>query len=105
MWAGKFKEKDKKLMVVLKAIADCELSIWECNFGSPGSLNDIDILYRSSIVNGILCKDILPQYEYEVSGTRRNFLYFLVDGIYPPWRIIRYDMIFVTTIWEPANRK
>ena len=48
--AGQFKGKEKKPTVVLEACADQELWIWHANFGWPGSLNDINILDRSTIL-------------------------------------------------------
>lgn len=66
--------------MVLKAIADGELSIWRCNFGSPGSMNDINIL---DIIEGRM----MPDFEYILMGNKRNLCYYLVDGIYPKWDI------------------
>lgn len=52
--AGQHKGKEKKPTKVLEAVADKNLRIWHCNFGSPGSLNDINILDQSSIFDDIL---------------------------------------------------
>lgn len=98
-WAGQFKGKEKKPTIVLEAVADAELWIWACHFGMPGSLNDINILDSSPIVSAILEGRLLPEYEYILNGQKRTGLYFLVDGIYPPWSI------FVSTISECSNKK
>jgi hypothetical protein len=62
--------------------------LWYVNFGNPGSLNDINILNKSSIVgsmlNGLLGLRVSP---YVNNGTRRDWMYFLADGIYPNWAI------------------
>lgn len=98
-WAGQFKGKEKKPTVVLEAIADSELWIWGMNFGSAGSLNDINILDASSIVQKILEGEMLPGFSYEINGRQRRLCYYNVDGIYPNWAI------FVKTIAEALERK
>lgn len=99
---GQFKNgKYKGKTVVLEAVVDCHLRIWYCHFGFPGTLNDINILGRSNIVNGILTGsfNLKTPEKYNVNGTTRDYFYFLVDGIYPAWSI------FVTTIKNPLNEK
>lgn len=98
-WAGQFKGKEKQPTVVLEAIADGELWIWGCNFGSPGSLNDINVLDTSPLRSAILEGKVLPGFKYVLNNKTRECTYYLVDGIYPLWAI------FVTTISEPSNRK
>ena len=65
-------------------------------FGEPGSLNDLNILEKSTIVGSILNGTMelrLPQeLHYSINGTVCDYLYFLVDGIYPKWPI------FISTI-------
>ena len=60
-------------------------------YGEPGSLNDLNILEKSTIVGSILNGTMelhLPQeLHYSINGTVRNYLYFLVYGIYPKWPI------------------
>lgn len=98
-WAGQFKGKEKKPTVVLEAIADGELWIWGCNFGEPGSMNDLNVLDASKIVKDILEGKMLPEFSYTVNGTTRKLCYYLVDGIYPKWSI------FIDTISEAMTRK
>lgn len=98
-WAGQFKGKEKKPTVVLEAIADPELFIWGCHFGSPGSMNDINVLDCSTIVEKIIDGRLLPEFEFEVNGRKRNMCYYLVDGIYPKWAI------FIDTIPNALARK
>ena len=82
-----FSDKDKKSLV-LEAICDGDTYIWYHFFGEPGSLNDINILDRSSIVGSIFAQTfnsrVVP---YAINGTTRDYMYFLVDGIYPSWSI------------------
>ena len=98
-WAGQFKGKEKKPTVVLEAIADGELWIWGSYFGSLGSLNDINILDQSPIIQDILHGKALPGFEYDINGNKRTLLYHLVDRIYPNWAI------FVKAIAEASSRK
>ena len=65
-------------------------------FGEPGSLNDLNILEKSTIVrsilNGMMELHLPQELRYSINGTVHNYLYFLVDGIYPKWPI------FVSTV-------
>ena len=95
-FAGQHKGKEDSNTLVLEAICDPDCYIWYSFFGSPGSLNDLNILDRSSIVARMLDGSFnlrLPEHlHYTVNGTRRDYMYFLVDGIYPRWSV------FVSTI-------
>ena len=94
--AGQHKGKEKTNMLILEVICDPDTYIWYCFFGEPGSLNDLNILKKSTIVGSILngMMDLrLPQeLHYCINGTVHDYLYFLVDGIYPKWPI------FISTI-------
>ena len=98
-WAGQFRDKEKKSTIVLEAIADPELYIWACNFGNPGSINDINVLDCSSIVKEIIEGKMLPEFEFEVNGNKRSLCYYLTDGIYAKWAI------FIDTISYSIARK
>ena len=94
--AGQYKGKGGKTLV-MEALVDPDLYIWYYNFGSPGSLNDINILDRSNIVGALLSGTFdgkVP--EYTINGRLRDWMYFLVDGIYPSWSI------FVKTYQNPT---
>jgi hypothetical protein len=74
--------------LILEAICDPDLYLWYIFFGEPGSLNDINILGKSSIVGAIMSQDFDTRTDpYEINGHERNWLYFLADGIYPKWSI------------------
>lgn len=98
-WAGQYKGKEKKPTVVLEAIADGELWIWHAHFGSPGSLNDINVLDTSDTLKKIYSGEFPPSIMYTINGKTRCNLYYLADGIYPNWAL------FVKTISEPRNDK
>jgi Plant transposon protein len=73
-----------KKSVELEAVVDFYLWIWYMNFGNAGSINDLNMLCKSNIVSAIWyssfdlrCKD------YKVNGNICEYIYFLVDGIYP----------------------
>lgn len=84
---------------MLEAIADGELWVWGSNFGHPGSMNDINILDCSIIVEQILKGDLLPSFKYKVKDSIRRMCYYLVHGIYPKWAI------FIDTIVNGQTRK
>lgn len=117
--AGQHKGKEKKPTKVLETIADRNLRIWHCFFGSPGSMNDINILDQSNAFDSIL-KGENVQTEYFIGGknllglichymflllyamqidTQFNLPYVLADGIYPEWAV------FVKTIEKPMCPK
>lgn len=93
-WAGQFKGKEKKPTIVLEAISDGELWIWHYFFGSPGSLNDINVLDHSTTVGAILAGKFPPDVKFVVNFVEYSLPYYLADRIYPNWRL------FVKTITE-----
>jgi Plant transposon protein len=82
-----------KKTLVLEAIADANLYIWYSFFGECGSLNDLNILDKSSTVGSILSETFNVSVEpYTLNVFTRDWMYFLADVIYPDWSI------FVKTI-------
>jgi len=97
---GQHKGKEGKCTMILEAIADADTYIWYHFFGEPGSLNDLNVLDKSSIVGSIISgKFDIKVDPYIINGTVRDWLYFLVDGIYPKWAI------FVATVQVPKDEK
>jgi hypothetical protein len=77
-----------KKTLILESIGDFRRYLWHVNFGDPGSLNDLNVLDKSSIVGAMLSGNLdLKTDEYHINGTGRDWNYFLVDGIYPRWAI------------------
>lgn len=52
--AGQYQGKEGKPTMVLEAVASQNLHIWHCFFGLPGSLNDINVLDRSPLVDNVV---------------------------------------------------
>ncbi|KAE9166631.1 hypothetical protein PF002_g31064 [Phytophthora fragariae] len=96
--AGQFKGKEKKPTVVLEACADQELWIWHANFGHPGSLNDINILDRSTVFDALM-RGESPQVEYKLNDKTYSMTYCLADGIYPDWPV------FIKPLHQPLGNK
>ena len=101
-WAGRHAghaEGGKKTLI-LEALADVNQYIWYSNFGDSGALNDLNVLDKSSIVGSMVdgTFDITCP-PYTVNGTERDWMYFLVDGIYYDWAV------FVKTYSEPVDDK
>lgn len=89
-----------KTTLILEAVADHRRYIWQASFGDAGSLNDLNVLDKSSIVGSLLTGDLSIKTEpYKINGTTRDCMYFLVDGIYPEWAI------FVNTYTDPIDPK
>jgi hypothetical protein len=89
-WTGQYQghHEGGKRTIIMEAIADCDQYLWYINFGSPGSLNDINVLDKSSIVGAMMCGKLnIKVPEYTINGTSEDWLYFLADGIDPDWAI------------------
>ena len=97
-WSGMFKGKEGKLSVVLEATADNEGIFLHLYFGMPGSLNDINVLDRSSLLHNLI-NGRSPEVEYEMNGNRYSVPYWLADGIYPNHHC------FIKAIQQPISRK
>lgn len=68
----------------LEATADANLWIWHWNFGSPGSLNDINVWETSSMLRDMTHGKIHElDFDFTVNGETFSMLYWLVDLIYP----------------------
>lgn len=93
-WDGQFKGKEKKQNILMEAISDGELWIWLYFFGSPGSLNDINVMDHSTTIGAILFGKLPPAVNFKVNGVDYYLPYYLIDRIYPKWRL------FVKTIKE-----
>ena len=93
-WAGQFKGKEKKPTIVLEAISDGEFWIWNCFLGSPGSLNDLNVLDHSKTIWEIVAGCFPPEVKLKMNGKEYCLPYYLVDRIYPSWRL------FIKTITE-----
>ena len=103
--SGQHKGKDGKTLV-LEAISDGFLFIWRSFFGEPGSLNDINILDKSTIIQKILQEQFNIQVpSYTINGTSRNYMYFLVDGIYPKYAIFASSINIACTEEEDTYKK
>ncbi|KAI2505163.1 Plant transposon protein [Fragilaria crotonensis] len=96
-WKGMFQGRSRRPTVVLEAIADHTCRFWHFNFGSPGSLNDINILDRSPLFHNAV-KGEAPQVAYTVNGNHYRYAYWLADGIYSTYAC------FVKTFPRPATR-
>ena len=104
-WAGQFKGKEKKPTIVLEAFCDGELWIWHAFFGSPGSLNNINFLDRSSTMERIIAGEFPPSIPYTLNNKHRTMPYYLADGIYPSWAIIMKTIKYNTARKEEAFAK
>lgn len=79
---GAIQGEKEDAKIVLDAIADSELWIWGCNFGKPGSLNDINIRDTSPLVTDILLGRMLPEYAFEINNkTISSFIFLSMASI------------------------
>lgn len=96
--AGQHKGKEKKPMVVLEAIVNRELWFWYFNFGSPGSLNNINIINASPLFTNLF-NNSAPNVDFLVNGRQYRTGYYLADGIYPKLSV------FAKTMQAPATEQ
>jgi Plant transposon protein len=62
------------------------------------TIPDINVLDKSSIMGSLLTSDLSIKTEpYSINGHVRDWMYFLVDGIYPKWSI------FVSSYTNPID--
>jgi hypothetical protein len=100
-WQGSYKNgKNDGPTLVAEAACDYHLWIHHIAFGYPGTLNDLTILALSPLLEKMLDgsfaeveQNVVP---FKVGDDEFRRLFFLVDGIYPPWSR------FVKGIKEPV---
>ena len=87
-----------KKTLTMEAITDHRRHLWHVNFGDAGSLNDINVLDKSSIIAALLAGELGIKIEpHMLNSVERDWMHFLVDGIYPEWSI------FVNTHSDPTE--
>ena len=64
----------------------------------PGSLNDINVVNRSPLMNKIVNGE-LPPVQFVANGRTYNYGYYLADDIYPKWQT------FVKALKKPEGKK
>jgi hypothetical protein len=81
---GQFAGKEKTTTLVLEAVATHNTWIWHCFFGTPGALNNLNVLDKSTLIENLL-RGKSWGVEFELEGHQYKYPYYLVDGIYPKW--------------------
>ncbi|TVU11893.1 hypothetical protein EJB05_45503, partial [Eragrostis curvula] len=97
-WRGAYTGHKDGPTMILEVVASKDLWIWHSFFGLPGSLNDVNVLRRSSLFQSLTC-GTAPQVEYMVNGNKYTMGYYLADGIYPAWAT------FVKAFRSPQGNK
>lgn len=115
-WQGAFQGKEGSPSIVLEALSDYHMWFWHAAHGYAGTLNDLTILSYSTLLEQIL-DGSFNQLEancvpYQVSKEQFEYLYILVDGIYPQYsRFVKGNKNPVTqrekrfSEWQEACRK
>jgi Plant transposon protein len=99
-WHGQHKGKDKKPCCRMELLCDAFLYIYHVMFGTPGSKNDINVMNSSTLFDRVRAEKWPPaRSETIIGGFPLTWFFFLVDGIYPRFRI------FVSSISPPRNMK
>ena len=95
-WAGKFKDRSGMRSVIAEAVAEHDMYFWHVCLGSPGSLNDIQVLNRSTIISAYM-ESPAVSIKYTIGDTEFEGAFFLADGIYPNYAYL------MKTISEPST--
>ncbi|SAM06279.1 hypothetical protein [Absidia glauca] len=66
-------------------LASYDLWISHAFFGLPGTLNDINVLDRSDLLNDVTTGKEQPAVNYAVNGNSYDMGYYFTDGIYPEY--------------------
>ena len=93
-WQGQFRGHAEGCTVILEAVISQDLWIWHSFFGMAGSNNDINVLHRSPVFSE-LKEGKAPQVSYEINGNTYDKPYYLADGIYLDWAMIRPNCITI----------
>lgn len=94
-WQGTYKGH-KGISVILEGAVSQDLWFWHCYFGLPGSLNDINVLQRSPLLNQFTA-GTAHHIEFILNEKTYTLPYWLADGIYPTWPV------FAKTISDPQG--
>jgi Plant transposon protein len=102
-WQQSYKGKEKRPSIVLEAASDYHLWFWHAAYGYAGSLNDLNILGLSplmeSIRDGSFAENETLVVPFKIEDEEFHFTYFLTDGIYPAYSR------FVKAILQPIGPK
>jgi len=72
--------------IVMETVSDFNMYFWHVAFGFPGSLNDLNILNLSPIIDAFVDGTFETSEQLFVIGKEEfHDLYLLVDDIYPNW--------------------
>ncbi|XP_062230284.1 uncharacterized protein LOC133927990 [Phragmites australis] len=97
-WAESYTEHVNAPTIILEAVASHDLWIWHAFFDMSGSLNDINVLHQSHLLDDLAVGEA-PKVNYTINGHEYTMGYYLADGIYPEWAT------FGKPIPSPVGRK
>ena len=96
---------------VMEVVCSHDLWIWHLFVGNPGSVNDLNILERSPLLQQ-LYYGTTPQVSFTLSNHQYQYPYWLCDGIYP--RLASFVLAFAKpnteidrnfTFWQESTQK
>lgn len=86
--AGQYQDYKGRRSVTMETVCDEDLFIWHFFIGCAGSNDDLNVLRQSPLYHRIMSGTWLPdRLECLVIGRSRRLLYYLADGIYPPYAV------------------
>ncbi|CAN6574891.1 unnamed protein product [Malus baccata var. baccata] len=97
-WAGQFKGRHNKPTIVLEAVASYDTWIWHAFFGSPGSNNDINVLWSSPLFDEVV-NGWAPEFRYKRQESYRKDVERAFGILQARWAIVRGPARF----WQPED--
>ncbi|XP_050111693.1 uncharacterized protein LOC126590225 [Malus sylvestris] len=80
-WVGQFKGRHNKPTIVLEVVASYDTWIWHALFDTPGTNNDINVLWSSALFDDVV-NGWAPEFRYKVNGNRYELGYYITDDEY-----------------------
>jgi len=82
--AGMYQSRKGKRGIVIEAVCDEDLWVWHLYVGSPGGLNDLNVMHQSPLCLDVTAGRWPPRnMPYTINGRTTTLPCYLVDGIYP----------------------
>lgn len=103
-WQGQYQDRGGTKSIVAEAIAGHDMYFWHAFLGAPGSLNDLNVLGRSTLHEHYL-KSPAASVKYTILDTDFTGAYFLADGIYPNYAFLMKSVSVPRTAKEKLFSK
>ena len=95
-WQGQFHDKRGIWSIIAEAVAGHDMYFWHVDLGFPGSINDGQVLGRSTITMQYMESHARLE-KFYIDGMEFTGAFFLADGIYPPYVFLMKSILHPLT--------